>query len=61
MVVNFGPQADGDFRTEEKEIAKAIGKWMQKNGECIYACDYAGWEKQDWGYYTHKKLSLIHI
>lgn len=32
MVVNFGPQADGDFRTEEKEIAKAIGKWMQKMG-----------------------------
>ena len=61
MVVNFGPQADGDFRTEEKEIAKAIGKWMQKNGECIYACDYAGWEKQAWGYYTHKKNSVYMI
>ena len=61
MVVNFGPQADGDFRTEEKEIAKAIGKWMQKNGECIYACDYAGWEKQDWGYYTRKKNSVYMI
>ena len=61
MVVNFGPQADGDFRNEEKELAKVIGKWMQKNGECIYACDYAGWEKQDWGYYTRKKNCVYMI
>ena len=55
MVVNFGPQADGDFRREEKkEMADAIGKWMQQYGECIYGCDYAGWDKQPWGYYTHK-------
>lgn len=54
MVVNFGPQADGDFRPEEKALAEAMGKWMKKYGECVYACDYAGWEKQDWGYYTRK-------
>ena len=54
MVVNFGPQADGDFRSEEKELAKSIGAWMKKNGQCIYGCDYAGWEKQPWGYYTRK-------
>ena len=27
---------------------------MKKYGECIYACDYAGWDKQPWGYYTRK-------
>lgn len=54
MVVNFGPQADGDFRPEEKEMAAAIGEWMRKYGACIYGCDYAGWEKQDWGYYTRR-------
>lgn len=54
MVVNFGPQADGDFRPEEKAMAKAVGAWMSRNGEAIYACDYAGWEKQDWGYFTCK-------
>lgn len=54
MVVNFGPQPDGDFRPEEKFLATKIGQWMQKNGECIYACDYAGLAKQDWGYYTRK-------
>ena len=54
MVVNFGPQADGDFRQEEKVLADAIGRWMRENGECIYGCDYAGWDKQSWGYYTRK-------
>lgn len=54
MVVNFGPQPDGDFRAEEKELASVIGKWMRANGECVYGCDYAGFEKQAWGYYTRK-------
>lgn len=54
MVVNFGPQADGDFRTEEKEMAEALGNWLNKYGEAVYGCDYAGWEKKDWGYYTRK-------
>lgn len=61
MVVNFGPQPDGDFRAEEKELSSFIGKWMKKNGECIYACDYAGWAKQDWGYYTRKKDEIYMI
>lgn len=54
MVVNFGPQPDGDFREEEKQLAQWIGQWMKENGQCIYGCDYAGWEKQDWGYYTRR-------
>ena len=54
MVVNFGPQADGDFRAEEKKMAEVIGNWMSRYGEAVYGCDYAGWEKKDWGYYTRK-------
>ncbi len=54
MVVNFGPQPDGDFRREEKHMAAEIGRWMERYGECVYGCDYAGWEKQSWGYYTRK-------
>lgn len=52
MVVNFGPQPDGDFRPEEKHMAQTIGKWMKRNGECIYRCGYANLPKQDWGYFT---------
>lgn len=58
MVVNFGPQADGDFRREEKEMADAIGKWMQQYGECIYGCDYAGWDKQSWDTIPTRKRGI---
>ena len=61
MVVNYGPQGDGDFRPEEKQLSRYIGKWMKANGECIYGCDYAGWEKQDWGYFTKNKQGDIYM
>ena len=61
MVVNFGPQADGDFRPEKKKLAEAQGSVMSKYGHCIYGCDYAGLEKQDWGYFTKGKQGEIYM
>ena len=61
MVVNFGPQPDGDFRQEEKDMAQAIGRWMKRYGECVYGCDYAGWDKQDWGYFTARGDSVYMV
>ena len=61
QVVNFGPQGDGDFRTEEKELAQWIGKWMRSNGEAIYGCDYAGLPKMEWGFYTRKKDAVYMV
>lgn len=52
FVLNFGPKADGTFRQEEKRTAREIGDWMKTNHQSIYNCENAGWEKQDWGYYT---------
>lgn len=57
FLLNFGPAGDGSIRKEEQNIATEIGAWMQANGNVIYNCDYAGWEKQDWGYYTKQKGS----
>ncbi|WP_343307142.1 alpha-L-fucosidase [Chitinophaga niabensis] len=57
FLLNFGPAGDGSIRKEEQHIATEIGAWMQANGNVIYNCDYAGWEKQDWGYYTKQKGS----
>lgn len=54
FVLNFGTKADGTFRPEEKKSAREIGDWMKANNKAIYDCEYAGWEKQDWGYYTKK-------
>ncbi len=55
FVLNFGPRGDGSFRPEEIRNMKKIGEWMLVNGEAIYDCGYAGWEKQDWGYYTKQQ------
>jgi len=59
FVLNFGPKADGSFRTEEITTAREIGHWMNVNNTAIYDCGYAGWEKQDWGYYTKKNNSPV--
>ena len=55
MAVDLGPQPDGDFRPEERELGKYLGSWLRKNGEAVYGCDYAGLKKQDWGFFTKGK------
>jgi len=55
FVLNFGPKPDGTIRPEEMSLANAIGGWMQENSQAIYNCGYAGYDKQDWGYYTQKR------
>lgn len=52
FLLNFGPKGDGSIRQEELNIASRLGAWLKENGEAVYHCDYAGWKKQDWGYYT---------
>lgn len=52
FVLNFGPDGNGDFRPEEKVLAREIGDWMKVNGEAIHNTRNAGLEKQGWGYYT---------
>ncbi|MBC9929458.1 alpha-L-fucosidase [Chitinophaga qingshengii] len=54
FVLNFGPKADGTFRKEEQDLMTNIGAWMKVNGDAIYNGTYAGFEKQDWGYYIRK-------
>lgn len=58
FVLNFGPDGKGDFRPEEKALAKEIGEWMAKNGEAIYGTRHAGLDKPGWGYYTKKGNKL---
>lgn len=55
FVLNFGPDGQGNIRSEETKLAKEIGEWMRINHEAIYDCGYAGLEKQDWGYMTKSK------
>lgn len=54
FVINFGPKPDGTFRCEETQRMQEIGNWMKVNGSAIYEGGYAGFDKQDWGYYIRK-------
>jgi alpha-L-fucosidase len=54
LVINFGPDGDGNIRTEESQVASELGKWVQKNSEAIYGVRYADLPKPDYGYYTQK-------
>lgn len=55
FLLNFGPTAQGDFRTEEVAIIKRIGAWMNRYSSAIYGCGYSSLENQMWGYYTAPK------
>lgn len=54
FVINFGPKPDGTFRSEEIQRMQETGNWMKVNGTAIYDGGYAGFDKQDWGYYIRK-------
>lgn len=54
LVINFGPDGDGNIRPEETKIAKDIGNWMAVNGDAVYGVTHSVLEKQDWGYSTQR-------
>jgi alpha-L-fucosidase len=37
MLLNIGPKADGTIPGEEQAMLRAIGRWLDVNGEAIYA------------------------
>ena len=39
LLLNVGPRADGDLPPEAYAILKAMGAWMRRNGESVYATD----------------------
>lgn len=54
FVINFGPDGEGNIRTEESRIAKEVGAWMKVNGSAVYGTHHSILEKQDWGFSTQK-------
>lgn len=60
LVVNFGPDAQGNFRPEEQQMATEIGQWMAINGEAVRGTEPAhGIRKQGWGFMTQKGNRLF--
>lgn len=54
-LLNVGPKADGEFPIQSIESLKAIGAWMEVNGESIYATKASPLAPLPWGRCTRKE------
>lgn len=56
FLLNIGPKADGTIPDESIERLKAVGRWMNVNGEAIYATQASPFRLPKWGRCTRKRL-----
>lgn len=71
LLLNIGPRGDGSVPDESQRIVGAVGKWLQRCGECIYDTDKFTWglmqrtgNESDWsnqGPFTRKGRSLYQL
>ena len=62
LLLNVGPDAKGNIPKQSLDILKAIGEWMNKNGDSVYKCGISNASKPEWGRYTQKdNLLYAHI
>ena len=64
MLLNVGPDANGNIPPESIQILKEIGEWMDKNSASIYSCGFSGIPKPDYGRITantEENIKYIHI
>lgn len=60
MILNIGPDANGNIPDESLKALKEMGDWMSKNGKSIYGCGYAGLEKPEYGRITRNGNKLYY-
>ena len=58
LVINFGPDKNGDFRPEEDRIMKEIGAWTKVNAAGVYGTAHADLPLSDYGYFTRKDSNV---
>ena len=62
FLLNVGPMPDGSIQPEFTDTLKAVGKWMQQNGQTIYGTRGNVIPPKDWGTITIKdKTVYMHI
>jgi alpha-L-fucosidase len=55
-LLNIGPKGDGSVPEESVKSMRAIGAWMKKNHEAIYATTASPFAALEWGRCTQKKI-----
>ena len=62
LLMNVGPQPDGEFPAAAMERFRAIGKWLEQYGETIYGTRGGPVAPRHWGVTTQKADRLyVHI
>jgi len=62
LMLNVGPDGEGRIPEYSVQFLTATGKWLQQNGESIYATTYGFIPPQPWGVTTAKPGKLyLHI
>ena len=62
LLLNIGPQPNGELPAASLERLKALGEWTERYGETIYGTTAGDVPVQDWGVTTRKGESLyVHI
>ena len=62
LLLNVGPQPNGEIPFAAQERLRAMGKWLKANGETIYGTVAGDVQEQEWGCTTRKGDKLyVHI
>ncbi len=62
LLLNIGPQPNGELPATALDRLKGIGQWMRANGESVYGTTAAQVPEQSWGVTTQKKGHLyLHV
>ncbi|MBR1799949.1 MAG: alpha-L-fucosidase [Bacteroidaceae bacterium] len=62
LLLNIGPQPNGELPATALDRLRGIGRWMQVNGESIYGTQATPLAQQPWGVTTQKGNRLfLHI
>ncbi|MBR4535009.1 MAG: alpha-L-fucosidase [Bacteroidaceae bacterium] len=59
LLLNIGPQPNGELPATALDRLKGIGRWMQANGESIYGTTSTALGEQPWGVTTQKEGCLF--
>ena len=58
-LLNIGPKPDGSIPDESIRILSAVGQWMDKNGQTIYASDRCQPRRSNYASFTRKGNTLF--
>lgn len=62
LLLNIGPQPNGELPAAAIDRLKDMGEWMRENGETIYGTKAGPFPAQEWGTTTAKdKRLFVHL